>query len=64
MIRHIRWQAVIAIVGVILIVALLGYVALTTFTREAGRNVANAIRELKKENPELCLLYTSDAADE
>jgi carboxyl-terminal processing protease len=31
----------------------IGYVALTTFTREAGRNVANAIRELKKENPEL-----------
>lgn len=31
----------------------IGYVALTTFTREAGQNVGNAIRELKKEDPEL-----------
>ncbi len=30
-----------------------GYVALTTFTRDAGRNVANAIRELKEENPDM-----------
>ncbi len=30
-----------------------GYVALTTFTRDAGRNVANAVRELKESNPEL-----------
>jgi len=28
--RHIRWQAVIAIVGVALIIVLLGYVAYTT----------------------------------
>ncbi len=32
MTRHIRWQAIIAIVGVGLIVVLLGYVALTTTT--------------------------------
>lgn len=32
MTRHIRWQAVIAVVGVILVVVLLGYVALTTTT--------------------------------
>jgi peptide/nickel transport system substrate-binding protein len=30
--RHIRWQAIIAIAGVVLIVALLGYVAYTTTT--------------------------------
>jgi peptide/nickel transport system substrate-binding protein len=30
--RHIRWQAIIAIVGVVLIVVLLGYVAYTTTT--------------------------------
>jgi len=30
--RHIRWQAVIAIVGVVLIVVLLGYIAYTTTT--------------------------------
>ena len=29
----------------------IGYVALTTFTREAGTNVANAVRELKEQNP-------------
>lgn len=28
-----------------------GYVTLSTFTRDAGRNVANAFKELKKENP-------------
>ena len=32
MTRHIRWQAVIAIVGVVLIVVLLGYIAYTTTT--------------------------------
>ncbi|MCB0565998.1 MAG: S41 family peptidase [Phaeodactylibacter sp.] len=31
----------------------IGYVALTTFTREAGTNVANAVRELKEQNPGL-----------
>ncbi len=31
----------------------IGYLALTIFTREAGRNVSNAIKELKKDNPEL-----------
>lgn len=31
----------------------IGYVTLTTFTRNAGRNVAKAIRELKEENPDL-----------
>ncbi len=31
----------------------IGYVALTTFTREAGSNVANAVRELKEQNPGL-----------
>jgi len=30
-----------------------GYIALTTFTREAGRNVGNALKELKKENENL-----------
>lgn len=30
-----------------------GYIALTTFTREAGRNVANALRDLKTENPDI-----------
>ncbi len=30
-----------------------GYVALSTFTREAGRNVANALKEMKEQNPEL-----------
>jgi peptide/nickel transport system substrate-binding protein len=32
LIRHIRWQAIIAVVGVILVVALLGYLAYTTTT--------------------------------
>ena len=31
----------------------IGYVALTTFTREAGRNVANAVKELQTENENL-----------
>ncbi len=31
----------------------IGYVALTTFTREAGRNVANAVKELKEKEPGL-----------
>lgn len=31
----------------------IGYVALTTFTREAGRNVANAVQEMKEQNPDL-----------
>ncbi|NBC08149.1 MAG: PDZ domain-containing protein [Bacteroidetes bacterium] len=31
----------------------IGYVALTTFTREAGKNVANAVKTLKQENPGL-----------
>ncbi len=30
-----------------------GYVTLSTFTRDAGRNVANAFKELKKENPDM-----------
>ena len=30
-----------------------GYVVLTTFTREAGRNVANAVKEMKTNNPEM-----------
>ncbi len=30
-----------------------GYVALTTFTRNAGKNVANAVKKLKEENPNL-----------
>ncbi len=30
-----------------------GYVALTTFTREAGRNVGNALKDLKVEQPNL-----------
>lgn len=30
-----------------------GYVALTTFTREAGRNVGNAVKDLKVEQPNL-----------
>jgi carboxyl-terminal processing protease len=30
-----------------------GYVALTTFTREAGRNVGNALKKLKEENENL-----------
>ncbi len=30
-----------------------GYVALTTFTREAGRNVGNAVRDLLKENEDM-----------
>ncbi len=30
-----------------------GYLALTTFTRNAGRNVANAVKKLKGENPDL-----------
>ena len=31
----------------------IGYVVLTTFTRAAGNNVGNALKELKEENPEL-----------
>ena len=31
----------------------IGYVALTTFTREAGRNVASAVKTLKQEHPDL-----------
>jgi carboxyl-terminal processing protease len=31
----------------------IGYVTLTTFTRDAGRNVANAVKELKEKNPNL-----------
>ncbi len=31
----------------------IGYITLTTFTRNAGRNVSNALKELKKENPGL-----------
>jgi len=31
----------------------IGYVALTTFTRDAGSNVADAVRELKEQNPGL-----------
>jgi len=31
----------------------IGYIALTTFTREAGKNVSNALRTLKSEHPEL-----------
>jgi len=31
----------------------IGYAALTTFTRNAGRNVANAVKKLKEENPNL-----------
>ncbi|GAB4251549.1 MAG: S41 family peptidase [Saprospiraceae bacterium] len=30
-----------------------GYIALTTFTRDAGRNVANALKDLKVEQPKL-----------
>jgi len=32
LIRHIRWQAIIALLGVVLVVALLGYIAYTTTT--------------------------------
>jgi carboxyl-terminal processing protease len=31
----------------------IGYISLTTFTRDAGRNVANALRDLKTESPDL-----------
>lgn len=31
----------------------IGYVALTTFTREAGKNVASAVKSLKEEHPNL-----------
>lgn len=31
----------------------IGYISLTTFTRDAGRNVANALRDLKTENADL-----------
>jgi len=31
----------------------IGYVALTTFTRNAGKNVGNAVKKLKEENPGL-----------
>ncbi|GJM31600.1 MAG: peptidase S41 [Saprospiraceae bacterium] len=30
-----------------------GYIALTTFTRDAGRNVANALKELEAANPDM-----------
>ena len=30
-----------------------GYIILTTFTQNAGRNIANAFKELKDENPEM-----------
>jgi carboxyl-terminal processing protease len=30
-----------------------GYISLTTFTNNAGRNVANALRDLKTENPDI-----------
>lgn len=31
----------------------IGYVALTTFTQQAGKNVSRALKELQKENPEM-----------
>lgn len=31
----------------------IGYIALTTFTRNAGKNVADALKKLKTENPDL-----------
>lgn len=31
----------------------IGYISLTTFTRDAGRNVANALRDLKTASPDL-----------
>lgn len=31
----------------------IGYVALTTFTRDAGRNVAQAVQKLREEHPEM-----------
>lgn len=31
----------------------IGYVTLTTFTRDAGRNVANAVKDLKEKNPNI-----------
>ncbi len=31
----------------------IGYVALTTFTRQAGKNVEDAVKEMKEENPEM-----------
>lgn len=31
----------------------IGYIALTTFTRDAGRNVGNALRDLKTDNPDM-----------
>ena len=31
----------------------IGYVALTTFTRQAGRNVGEAVRKMREENPNL-----------
>jgi carboxyl-terminal processing protease len=31
----------------------IGYVALTTFTRNAGKNVGAAVKKLKEENPNL-----------
>ncbi len=31
----------------------IAYASLTTFTRQAGRNVGNALRDIRKENPEL-----------
>lgn len=31
----------------------IGYVSLTTFTQDAGKNIADAIKEMKKQDPEL-----------
>lgn len=31
----------------------IGYIALTTFTRDAGKNVGNALKKLKEENPNI-----------
>ena len=31
----------------------IGYIALTTFTRNAGKNVADALKKLKEETPTL-----------
>lgn len=31
----------------------IGYIALTVFTQDAGRNIANAYKELKEKNPEM-----------
>ncbi len=36
-----------------IVAADIGYISLTTFTRDAGKNVANALRDLKTNNPGL-----------